>query len=327
MNLRWTILALVLGFVIDLMIGDPRWLYHPIRFIGNGIALVEKILRRLFPKTQKWERAAGLLLIVIICAFSMGIPLLILRAAYLWETWLGVAIETIMCYQLIATKSLKQESMKVYEQIDAGSLSGARQAVGMIVGRDTMSLDESGVIKATVETIAENTSDGVTAPILFMAIGGAPLMFLYKAINTMDSMVGYKNDKYINFGRYPALLDDVVNYIPARISAWLMIASCKFLGLDGKRAREIYKRDRFNHASPNSAQTESVMAGALQVQLAGNAYYFGKLYEKPTIGDDIRPIENEDIKKANQLLYVSSILGILFFGLVRLLLQMGTCMF
>lgn len=321
--LKWTIFALVLGFFIDLIVGDPPFLYHPVRIIGNGIALTEKGLRRIFPKTPEGERAGGFFLILIICLFSAGIPGLILWFAYHWRTWLGVLLETFMCYQLLAAKSLKAESMKVYEQLKAGNLEGARYAVSMIVGRDTKSLDEEGVTKAAVETIAENTSDGVIAPLFYMALGGAPLMFLYKAINTMDSMVGYKNDKYLNFGRLPAKLDDAANFVPARISAWLMVAASFFLKMDSRNAARIYRRDRRNHASPNSAQTEAVMAGALGVQLAGDAYYFGKLYQKPTIGDRIRKIQYEDIRYANNLLYASAGIGVLFFGLIRLMLQIA----
>ena len=185
----------------------------------------------------------------------------------------------------------------------------------------TQSLDEAGVTKAAVETVAENTSDGIIAPLFYMAIGGPVLMFFYKGVNTMDSMVGYKNEKYLNFGRYAAKLDDLLNYIPARISAWLMIAGARVLGFDSKNAVKIFKRDRYNHASPNSAQTEAVMAGALDVQLAGNAYYFGKLCEKPTIGDAIRPVEKKDIPRANQLLYVSAALGTGIFAVIRLGIQ------
>lgn len=207
-------------------------------------------------------------------------------------------LETFWCGQLLATKSLKDESMKVYDRLKNGTIEEARYAVSMIVGRDTQSLTEEGVTKAAVETVAENSSDGIIAPMLYMAIGGIPLMFLYKGINTMDSMLGYKNDKYLYFGRCAAKLDDVANYIPARTSGWLMALSTVFVGMDTKNAVKIYRRDRRNHASPNSAQTEAAMAGALDVQLAGNAYYFGKLYEKPTIGDPIRPVEIEDIPQA-----------------------------
>ncbi|MGI6094639.1 MAG: adenosylcobinamide-phosphate synthase CbiB [Lachnospiraceae bacterium] len=314
------VIALLAGFVLDILFGDPRWLYHPVRIIGNSIAILEKVLRRMFPATVRGERAAGMVLLLLICLGSCGIPFLILFFVFRWNVLAGILVESFMCYQMLATKSLEQESMKVYRELEKGDLEGSRHAVSMIVGRDTQNLTEEGVTKATVETIAENTSDGVTAPLFYMAIGGAPLMFLYKGINTMDSMVGYKSDKYINFGRYPAKLDDITNYIPARLSAWLMIASCPFLKLDGKKAREIYFRDRYQHASPNSAQTESVIAGALGVQLAGDAWYFGKCYSKPTIGDSLRPVVRDDIKRAIQLMYLSSFLGTVLFAICRLLI-------
>lgn len=315
---KWTALALVLGFLIDLLLGDPRWLYHPVRMIGNGITLLEKMLRRIFPKTAKGERTAGLFLVLLICIGSGGVPFLLLYLAYHIHTVLGIVLETFMCYQMLAVKSLKAESMRVYEKLKKPDLPGARTAVSMIVGRDTKSLSEAGVTKAAVETIAENTSDGIIAPLFYMAIGGPVLMFLYKGINTMDSMVGYKNDKYLNFGRYAARLDDIANYIPARISAWLMILASLCAGFDWKNAKKIFLRDRYNHASPNSAQTEAVMAGALDIQLAGDAFYFGKLYEKPTIGDAVREVEIQDIPRANRLLYVSAALGTLFFALIRM---------
>lgn len=319
--MKWTALALVLGFLIDLLVGDPRWLYHPVRIIGKGISFLESCFRRWFPATQKGERMGGFLLVILICAGSALVPLGILYVAYGIHTLLGIGIETFFCYQMLAVKSLKQESMRVFEELEKGDLKGARYAVSMIVGRDTQSLDEAGVTKAAVETIAENTSDGIIAPLFYMAIGGPVLMFFYKGVNTMDSMVGYKNEKYLNFGRYAAKLDDILNYIPARISAWLMIAGARVLGFDSKNAVKIFKRDRYNHASPNSAQTEAVMAGALDVQLAGNAYYFGKLCKKPTIGDAIRPVEIKDIPRANQLLYVSAAIGTGIFAVIRLGIQ------
>ena len=315
---KWTALALILGFLIDLLLGDPRWLYHPVRIIGNGISLLEKILRRMFPKTPGGEKTAGFFLVLLICIGSGGVPFLLLYLAYHIHTVLGIALETFMCYQMLAVKSLKAESMRVYEALKTPALPGARTAVSMIVGRDTRSLSAAGVTKAAVETIAENTSDGIIAPLFYMAIGGPALMFLYKGINTMDSMVGYKNEKYLHFGRFAAKLDDIANYIPARISAWLMILASFFAGFDWKNAKKIFLRDRYNHASPNSAQTEAVMAGALDIQLAGNAFYFGKLYEKPTIGDAVREVETEDIKRANRLLYASAALGTLFFALIRM---------
>ena len=280
----------------------------------------EKGIRKVFPKTDKGERVGGILEVVLVCFITFFIPYVVIHLFYKWNFWLGFALETFWCGQLLATKSLKVESMKVYDRLKNGTIEEARYAVSMIVGRDTQALSEIGVTKAAVETVAENSSDGIIAPMLYMAIGGIPLMFLYKGINTMDSMLGYKNDKYLYFGRCAARLDDVANYIPARISGWLMALSTVFVGMDTKNAVKIYRRDRRNHASPNSAQKEAAMAGALDVPLAGHAYYFGKLYEKPTIGDPIRPVKIEDIPRANKLLYATCIVGaILFFGLSVLL--------
>lgn len=303
--------ALAAGFLLDLCFGDPRWMYHPVCLIGNLISLLERGIRRLFPKTEQGELRGGLLEVILVCLICGGVPLLVLAFLYNLMPWAGFVLETFWCYQLLATRSLKEESMKVYEALTKGTIEEARYAVSMIVGRDTESLDEAGVTKAAVETVAENASDGILAPMFYMALGGAPLMFLYKGINTMDSMLGYKNDKYLYFGRCAAKLDDVANYLPARLSGWLMTAGTLFVGLDTRQAYKIFRRDCRNHASPNSAQTESVMAGALQVQLAGNAWYFGTLYEKPSIGDAIRSVEPEDIKRANRLLYSTAWLGLI----------------
>ncbi len=303
--------ALAAGFLLDLCFGDPRWMYHPVCLIGNLISLLERGIRRFFPKTEQGELRGGLLEVILVCLICGGVPLLVLTFLYNLMPWAGFVLETFWCYQLLATRSLKEESMKVYEALTKGTIEEARYAVSMIVGRDTESLDEAGVTKAAVETVAENASDGILAPMFYMALGGAPLMFLYKGINTMDSMLGYKNDKYLYFGRCAAKLDDVANYLPARLSGWLMTAGTLFVGLDTRQAYKIFRRDCRNHASPNSAQTESVMAGALQVQLAGNAWYFGTLYEKPSIGDAIRSVEPEDIKRANRLLYSTAWLGLI----------------
>lgn len=303
-------LPVMAGFVLDLIFGDPVWLYHPVRMIGHLISGVEKIIRSLFPSGKTGERIGGGLLVVIVVAVSMAVPGGILYLAYHISFYLGLAVESFMCYQILATKSLKVESDRVYQGIQTGDIARARKAVSMIVGRDTQNLTIEGVTKAAVETVAENTSDGVIAPLFYMVIGGALLGFGYKAVNTMDSMVGYKNDRYLYFGRTAAKLDDIVNYIPARISALLMVISCFFCGkeFDGKRAWYIFKRDRYNHASPNSAQTEAVCAGALGIRLAGNASYFGKIVEKPYIGDAERAVETEDIKRADRLLYATAVL-------------------
>ena len=319
--MKLMITALVLGYILDLIIGDPHNLWHPVIGIGKLIHVTEIELRKRFKQEKFHERIAGMLLVVIVCTISATIPWILLTIAGRIHPYLKLAVMTIMCCQILATKSLKDESMKVYDKLKDNDLEGARYAVSMIVGRDTTSLSSEGVTKAAVETVAENTSDGIIAPLFYMAIGGPVLGFFYKAVNTMDSMVGYKNDKYLNFGWAAAKFDDVVNYVPARLAALLMILGAALLRMDAKNAWKIYVRDRFNHASPNSAHTEAVMAGALQVKLAGDAYYFGKLYRKKTIGDAKRGIEPVDIKKANQLLYITSFLAV--FLVVGLRLWLG----
>ena len=315
------IASMLAGFLMDLLLGDPYWLPHPIRLIGNWISFLEK--RLLGSKTEEkhttpeQEQRRGMLLVLAVLSSTVFVTAVLLLGAYRLHPYLGAVIESIMTYQILATKCLKVESMKVYQELKKGDIAASRKAVSMIVGRDTECLDETGVAKAAIETVAENTSDGVIAPMIFTAIGGPILGFFYKAVNTMDSMVGYKNDKYLYFGRCAAKLDDVVNYIPARISAWLMILASACERMNCKNAEKIYKRDRYCHASPNSAQTEAVMAGVLEVQLAGDAVYFGKVVKKPTIGDDIRPVEAEDIKRANHLMYLTSFLGLVFFAGIR----------
>lgn len=260
---------------------------------------------------------------LVVVTVSTGVPAVILSVAYKYFWQLGFALESFWCYQILATKSLKVESDRVYIALKDKGLEAGRKAVSMIVGRDTQNLTEEGVTKAAVETVAENTSDGVIAPLFYMLIGGAVLGFTYKAINTMDSMVGYKNDKYQWFGTAAAKLDDVVNFIPARVSAVLMIQVAYLIGMDGKNAARIFRRDRFNHKSPNSAQTEAVMAGALDVQLAGDAWYFGKLHKKPTIGDPVREMELLDIRRSHKLLYGTAMLGLILGIILRILvLQM-----
>lgn len=310
------IIAFIAGFVLDLLIGDPHFIPHPVRLIGSLISFLDKRLNSDVKYNSseneanltKYKRGVLLAFTVIFATFAVSV--IILVAAYSINLYAGVIAEAVMTCQILATKCLRVESMRVYDALRTDGVEAGRRAVSMIVGRDTSVLDESGVTRAAVETVAENTSDGVIAPMLYTAIGGPVLGFVYKAVNTMDSMLGYKNDKYMYFGRFAARLDDVVNFIPARISAYLMIIAT-FIGgrqFDGRNAYRIFKRDRFNHASPNSAQTESVCAGALRVQLAGDAVYFGKLVKKKYIGDGLREIEYEDIKRANRLMYITAFL-------------------
>lgn len=312
--------ALSIAFILDLIFPDPNFALHPIRLMGGVISALEKVFRAVFPKTKTGEIFAGVFMVIFTVAICGGVPFAILFFAYRTDMIIGAAIETVICYFMLAARSLGNSSMEVYTALMSGDTEGARRSVSMIVGRDTASLDEAGITKAAVETVAENTSDGVIAPLLYMTLGGCVLGCVYKAINTMDSMVGYKNEKYISFGKCAAKLDDIVNYIPSRISAYLMILSSFFLGLDFKNAARIYKRDRHNHASPNSAQTESAAAGALDIQLAGDAYYFGELYKKPFIGDAVKDINFHCIKNMNKLMYMTAAIAFVIFIGIKFLI-------
>ena len=308
-------LAVLGGFVLDAVFGDPAWLPHPVVLMGKCISKLEKALRARFPKTQQGELLAGAVL-----AFCLPVGTFLLTSAVCLlaakiSPWLGLAVQMFWCGQALAAKGLVQESRNVYNELVKPDLPAARKAVSRIVGRDTENLTAEGVTKAAVETVAENASDGVIAPLLYMLLGGAPLALTYKAVNTMDSMVGYKNETSLYFGRAAAKLDDVANYIPSRLAALLWVAAAALTGSDAKGAWRIWRRDRRNHASPNSAQTESACAGALGVQLAGPAYYFGEYYPKPTIGDALRPIEPQDILRADRMMYAASVLALVL-GLV-----------
>ena len=312
--------ALVLGFCIDLLFGDPHSIPHPVALIGKLISAMEKLVRKIFPKTVRGENVAGGVLWFLVVLISTAVPAGILCLGYKVGTWLGLALESIMCWQILATKSLKVESMKVYTALKAGNPAEYRRAVSMIVGRDTAALDDRAVARAAVETVAENTSDGMIAPMLYLAIGGAPLGFFYKAVNTMDSMLGYVEMPYKNIGLVPAKMDDFFNFLPARLSALLMLLAGWLEGLDIRRGWRIWRRDRRNHASPNSAQTESVCAGLLGLRLAGDAYYHGVLHKKPYIGDPVREIEYEDIPRACRLLYGTAMVSLVLFCGTKLLL-------
>ena len=310
--------AIIAGFILDLIFGDPHWLPHPICLIGNLIGFIEGNLRPKLTPNKNALLLGGALMVIIVLVISFAVPMAILLAAGMVSPWLAFALETLMCYQIFATKCLRDESMKVYDALHNNDLADARVKLSWIVGRDTQNLDEEEITKGAVETVAENTADGIIAPMFYMFIGGVPLAFLYKGINTMDSMVGYKNDKFLYFGRCAAKLDDLANLIPARITGLVMIAAAFLLGLNGPGAWKVFWRDRYNHLSPNSAMTESVTAGALNIQLGGDHFYFGKLVHKDTIGDNIRPVCPEDIKKTNNLLYMTAVLCLLLFSAIYL---------
>ena len=309
--------AVLGGFVLDAIFGDPAWLPHPVVYMGKAISVLEKGLRARLPKTPEGELWGGRILAFCLPVGTLALTSIVCMGAAALHPLLGLAVQMFWCGQALAAKGLVQESMNVYRELTKPDLPAARIAVSCIVGRDTEALTAEGVTKAAVETVAENASDGVIAPLFYMLLGGAPLALTYKAINTMDSMVGYKNTQYLYFGRAAAKLDDVANYLPSRIAALLWVAAAALTGNDARSAWRIWRRDRCNHASPNSAQTESACAGALNVQLAGPAYYFGEYYKKPTICDAVRSIEPEDIRRADRMMYAESLLALALGLLIR----------
>lgn len=315
------VICVCIACVLDLILGDPAWLPHPVVTVGRAISRCEKLLRQVFPATPQGERKAGLVLAIVIPVF-FGLVTWGLVALASWiHPVAGFVVQTWICYQLLAACELHRQSQAVVHALATGGLKAGREAVSRIVGRDTAALDKAGVLRASVETVAENTSDGVVAPLFYMMAGGAPLAMAYKAVNTLDSMVGYKNERYLDFGRASAKLDDALNWLPSRLSGLFMVVAAWLVRFDGRGAWRIWRRDRRRHASPNSAQTESACAGALGLQLAGPAVYFGKTVDKPTIGDAIREIEAMDVYRANRLMLATSAIALIVFGAVRI----GVC--
>lgn len=319
------ICILLLGFVLDIIAGDPLWLSHPVQGMGKIITLSEDFFIRLLNINGEThsdiikKRFAGFGIFVITQALTLSFIFLILYAAGKIHPYLKFFCEVIMCWQCIAAKSLFIAASKVYEALRADDIDMARYAVSMIVGRDTEKLDKEGITKAAVETVAESSSDGVVAPLFFLCLFGIYGGFFYKAANTMDSMMGYKNDKYLYMGSFAARFDDVLNFIPSRLSALMMIIASSFLSLDFKSSFRIFLRDRNLHLSPNAGQTESVMAGALGLELGGDAVYFGRLVKKARMGDRKKTADYDDIKKACFLMYLTSTLSLLFFVLILII--------
>ena len=312
-------LPVILGFLLDCAVGDPYNIPHPIKLIGRLIGTLEKLVR----KRMKNLRLGGVILGMTVILLSTAVPLALLLVCYHFSLILGIIAETVLCCYMLAARCLCRESMKVCRAAESGDTEAARKAVSMIVGRDTAVLDRDGIIRAAVETVAENTSDGVTAPLFYMGLGGAVGAFFYKSVNTMDSMIGYNDEKFADIGRFAAKLDDVLNYIPSRLTAFFMVIAAPISGLDGRNAFRIWRRDRRNHASPNSAQTESACAGALHLRLAGDAWYFGKLHKKPYIGDDDRLVEPADIRRANKLMYLTSVFMLIISAAARCIIFGG----
>ncbi|MBI9011085.1 MAG: cobalamin biosynthesis protein CobD [Clostridiales bacterium] len=299
---------IILGYTMDLFIGDPYWLFHPVRWIGQLILMLEK--RLLKEESGKKQKFKGLLLLIIVSSLSFVIPFYLLRLAFNVHILLGLFVEAFMIYQIFATKCLDVETKKVYKALKSGDINEARKAISYLVSRDTETMTDEDIIKASIETIAENLGDGVIAPMFFVVIGGAPLGWYYKSVNTLDSMVGYKNDKFNHYGYCSAKWDDVLNYVPARLTAIFILMAGLFLRLNLKNGLKMLKRDKHNHSSPNSAFPESAAAGLLDIQLGGKASYFGEVSMKPTMGDANKKIRVEDLYKMKQLLYISSGIGL-----------------
>ena len=313
-------LSTFIAFILDQIFGDPRNFPHPVVIIGKLISAMEKFTRKVFPKTNKGELAAGAFTWLVVATVSFAVPFIALVLLAKVNVWAAFAVNTFWSYQIFASKSLKEQSMLVYRYLEAEDLPNSRKYLSWIVGRDTSELDPEEITKAVVETVAENTSDGVTAPMLYMMILGAPLGMLYKAINTMDSMLGYKNDRYMYFGRIPAKIDDVANFIPARITGLLMCLTTPLIGLDGRNAYRIYKRDRLKHLSPNSGHLEAACAGAMHIMLGGDSFYFGKLVEKASLGDPDREVRITDIPLSIKMMYASSLAMLALLEVVRIVL-------
>lgn len=323
---------------LDLLLGDPAWMPHPVVLMGKAIERAERALRRAFPSTPRGELAAGAVL-------ALGLPTLVLAASAgaLWlaglvHPALRLALACLWGWQCLALRDLRDESMAVRRALDGGTLEDARRAVHRIVGRDVERLDRRGVARAAVESVAESFSDGFMAPLLYLLAGGPALALWYKAVNTQDSMIGYRSERYLWFGRVAARLDDVANWIPARLSGLLIVAAAFVCGLGpgageaegalpagergraacARRAWRVWRRDRRRHASPNAGQTEAAMAGALGVELAGPAWYFGERYDKPTIGDALRDAGPADIARANRLVWAAAGIGLAALAALRL---------
>jgi len=303
-------ITLTAGFFLDLLIGDPQNLLHPIRYIGKLIIFLEDKFKP-YMVSKRIEFFLGILLWVITVFSSLLITLIILILLSKLHIAISIFVEIILCYYILAIKDLRDETKKVLDSLLEKDLRKSRKNLSMIVGRDTKNLDEESILKAAVETVAENISDGIIAPMLFIAVGGAPLGIAYKAANTLDSMVGYKSEKYLFLGKFSAIADDILNFIPSRISSLLMVLSSFLLRYNYKNSLKIYFRDRKKHLSPNAAQTESVAAGALNIRLGGPNYYHGNLVEKPYIGDNLKTIGVSDLLKTFKLMYVTAFLGLL----------------
>ncbi|MEA4960695.1 adenosylcobinamide-phosphate synthase CbiB [Lutispora sp.] len=300
----------------DLAFGDPYGFPHPVRLIGLYISAFEKIARRIC-KDDKSLKLAGILLTISTVFFSYMTVWILLRAANYIGEGLELFINTFILYTCLAGRCLAKEASKIITSLKGNDIYGSRRLLSYIVGRDTAHMDENDISRAVIETVSENTSDGIIAPLFYMFLGGAPLSMAYKAINTMDSMVGYKNEKYEFFGWASARLDDIANFIPSRLTSIFMICGAFVLGLDCKNSYRIVLRDGSNHLSPNSGYPEAAAAGALGIRLGGPNLYFGKIVAKPSIGDKLKDIDREDIEKMIFLMYAAWIISLMIFSILN----------
>jgi len=307
------VIKIWIAYILDLVFGDPQNIIHPVQIIGKMISLGEKILLK-EKSGSRYKFFAGIILNIFVVSITYGLTCLIYKSSKISGVF--TLIEIYLMYTVFSVNSLAREGNRVYNILKEGDIEKARKDLSYLVSRDTETMDEKMIIRSTMETISENTVDGIVAPMFYMFLGGLPLAMTYKAINTLDSMVGYKNEKYMDFGKFSAKIDDIANFIPARITGFLIVAASMILRYNYKNSLKIFIRDRKNHSSPNSAHAEASVAGALGVQFGGRVSYFGKEADKPTIGDKIKDFELEDIKKNIKIMYVASFLSLAIFSLI-----------
>ena len=315
MNKLILVIKIWIAYVLDLIFGDPQNIIHPVQIIGKMVNIGEKsLLGKTYKSDRKYKFFAGMILNITVISLTYGITYLIRRTSE--NSIIFTVAEIYLMYTIFSINSLAREGNRVYNILKEGNIERARKDLSYLVSRDTETMDEKMIIRSTMETISENTVDGIVAPMLYMFLGGLPLSMTYKAINTFDSMVGYKNEKYMDFGKFSAKLDDVANFIPARITGILIVIASMILGYDYKNSLKIFIRDRKNHSSPNSGHAEAGVAGALGVQFGGRVSYFGKEVDKPVIGDKIKDFELEDIKKNIKIMYAASFLSLVVFSVI-----------
>ena len=315
MNKLTLVIKIWIAYVLDLIFGDPQNIIHPVQIIGKMINIGEKsLLEKKYKSDRKYKFFAGMILNITVISLTYGITYLIRRTSE--NSIILTVAEIYLMYTVFSINSLAREGNRVYNILKEGNIEKARKDLSYLVSRDTGTMDEKMIIRSTMETISENTVDGIVAPMMYMFLGGLPLSMTYKAINTFDSMVGYKNEKYMDFGKFSAKLDDVANFIPARVTVILIVISAMILGYDYKNSLKIFIRDRKNHSSPNSGHAEAGVAGALGVQFGGRVSYFGKEVDKPVIGDKIKNFELEDIKKNIKIMYATSFLSLVLFSVM-----------